>query len=316
MAATTTEVPTDEPPPESRSVAKRRPARRLPGLPSFVARLCFGAAAVLLLHVIFPGVFWLWVLVDIYSTVFLPIDGGSLGVVVGLLIVGGALARRKRIGWTIAVVVGVLVLLGDLLTIVTVVATSLQGGVPFVDLATLARAAFNLATVGSLLAFLIVYRGEFSARRTPGNVTKALLTLAIGLAVTFGVGFLLTTLFPNDLAGPRGRMGWLATRILDAVLGESSGLARAGPPGWIDTVVGAAHRHHAARGATRAAAVPAAGGLDGGGRRTAGARAGRPVECGFARLLQHPAGQVGGLLRDRSGGSQLPRGPRRLPGQQ
>ena len=80
----------------------------------------------------------------------------------------------------------------------------------FVDLAALARAAFNLAAVGALLAFMIVYRDEFSARRTPGNVTKALLTLVVGLSVTFGVGFLLTSLFPNDLAGPQGRLGWIA----------------------------------------------------------------------------------------------------------
>jgi lysyl-tRNA synthetase, class II len=238
--AATTEVQTEPaPPPRPPPVVRVRPARRLRGLPRFVSRLCFVAAGLLLLHVLFPGVFWLSVLVDAFSTIFVPIDSGSLGLVVGLLIVGAALGRRKRIGWIIAVVVGSLVLLGDLLAIVIIVAASLVSGVAFVDLAALARAAFNLAAIGTLLSFLIVYRAEFSARRTPGNLAKALLTLVIGLAVTFGVGLLLTSLYPDDLAGLRGRMGWIVDRILTAVLGESDGVPiQVGPPGWIDTVIG------------------------------------------------------------------------------
>ena len=237
---TTTEVPNGASvvPPTVRP--PHRSAHRLPKLPSFVARLCFLAAGLLLLHVIFPGVFWLSVLVDVFSTAFLPIDGGSLGLVVALLIVGAALSRRKRIGWTIAIVVGSLVLLGDLLVIGVIVAASLTASVEFADLAALARAAFNLAAVSALLAFMIVYRDEFSARRTPGNVTKALLTLVVGLLITFGVGFLLTSLSPNDLAGPQGRLGWIADRILSAIFGDGSVATpvEAGPPGWINTVVG------------------------------------------------------------------------------
>jgi lysyl-tRNA synthetase, class II len=238
---TTTEVAPAEP--VASSEASRRThkaARRLPKLPRFVARLCFLAAFLLLLHVIFPGVFWVSVLIDAFSTIVFPIDGGSLGLVVGLVIVGGALARRKRIGWIIAIVFGGIVMLGDLLTIVLIVGISFAGYVQFIDLATLARAAFNLASVGTLLSFLIVYRSEFSARRQPGNVVKALVTLLVGLALTVGVGFLLTTLFPSDLTGPRGRLGWIVTRIVDTIVGDFSALepSPAAPPTWINTVIG------------------------------------------------------------------------------
>ena len=96
MATTTTGVQVDASvTPASGPARKQKASRRLPKLPRFVARLCFVAAFLLLLHVIFPGVFWLSVLVDLYSTIFVPIDGGSLGLVVALFIVGGRLVAAQ-----------------------------------------------------------------------------------------------------------------------------------------------------------------------------------------------------------------------------
>ena len=236
-------APSPSSPPAPRvgpSTGSSRPVRRLPKLPSFVARLCYLAATLLLLRLIFPGVFWLMIAVDIYSTIFFPIDGGSLGLVVALFIVGAALNRRKRVGWTIAVVAGAVVLLADLAVVILLVSASLLVTSEFVDLAALARAAFNLASVGVLFWFLIVYRAEFSARRTPGNLAKALIALAVGLLVTVGVGVLLTTLFPSDLAGPRGRLGWVFSQILAVVSGDATEAtpSNPGPPSWINAVVG------------------------------------------------------------------------------
>ena len=37
-------------------------------------------------------------MVDAYSTVFIPIDGGTIGFAIFLIILGGALARRKQAG--------------------------------------------------------------------------------------------------------------------------------------------------------------------------------------------------------------------------
>ena len=46
-------------------------------LPYLVSRLFFVGALLLLLQALFPFVFWLGPIVDVYSTVFVPIDGGS-----------------------------------------------------------------------------------------------------------------------------------------------------------------------------------------------------------------------------------------------
>ncbi len=217
------------------------PTRRLPKLPYWMSRLFFAAAAVLLLHSVFPGVAWLAVLVDLFSTALIPIDSGSFGLVVLLVIMGGVLARGKRLGWLFTVIAFAVILVGDLLAVILLVASSLVGSIQLVDLPALARVAFNLASLGSLLWVLVIYRAEFSARQQPGNVAKALLTLVGGLVLTVGVGLLLVGVFPGDLSGPRGRLGWIAIRIFEASVGQTTGVSvtqASAPPGWIGTVVG------------------------------------------------------------------------------
>ena len=86
----------------------------MPKLPYLVSRLFFVAAAVLVAQALLPGVFWISSVVDAYSTLFVPIDGGTVGFAVFLLILGGALARRKQAGWVIALIIFALSLLGDL----------------------------------------------------------------------------------------------------------------------------------------------------------------------------------------------------------
>ena len=77
----------------------------MPRLPFLVSRLYFGAALVLLLQAIFPSVNWIASLVDAYSTIFIPIDGGTIGFAIFLMILGAALARRKQAGWVIAMII-------------------------------------------------------------------------------------------------------------------------------------------------------------------------------------------------------------------
>ena len=121
------------------------------------------AALVLFVHSVFPGVAWLANLVDLFSTVAIPIDGGSFGLVVLLLIMGGALARGKRVGWLFTVIAFGIILLGDLLAVLLLVTASFVGSLELVDLPALARVAFNFASLGALCWVLIAYRGEFSA---------------------------------------------------------------------------------------------------------------------------------------------------------
>ncbi len=77
----------------------------MPRLPLLVSRLFFGGALVLIVQAIFPNVPWILSVVDAYSTLFIPIDGGTIGFAIFLSILGAALARRKQAGWVIAMII-------------------------------------------------------------------------------------------------------------------------------------------------------------------------------------------------------------------
>ncbi len=213
----------------------------MPKLPYLVSRLFFVAAAVLVAQALLPGVFWISSVVDAYSTLFVPIDGGTVGFAVFLLILGGALARRKQAGWVIALIIFALSLLGDLVVVLGLVLSVINNQVDYQALPGVARFAFNLAALGSLTACMIVYRAEFTAKRQPASVRKALLTLIVGTAITFGVSMILVSVFPNELVGPRGRLVWIVRRFAESAFGGDTDLVPpplTGPPSWINTVVG------------------------------------------------------------------------------
>ena len=220
---------------------RRQVARRFPKLPFLVSRLFFGGAIVLVAQALLPGVYWISSVVDAYSTVFVPIDGGTVGFAVFMVILGGALARRKQAGWVIAMIIFVLSLLGDLFLVGVLVSGVLTEQSDYPSLPLLARFGFNLAALGSLTACMVAYRAEFTARRQPGSARKALFTLLVGLTVTFGVAMLLVSVFPNELVGPRGRLVWIAKRLEQAAFGPDTNFVPqpvSVPPSWINTVVG------------------------------------------------------------------------------
>jgi lysyl-tRNA synthetase class 2 len=231
-------------PPSPQRIASPPPAppgRRLRRLPYLISRLFFLGAFLLLLQGLLPAVTWLGPIVDLYSTVFIPIDGGSVAVAVFLLVLGGALARRKRVAWLITIIWMSGLLLVDLFTVAVLAQLAMTGQSDFSDLPTLARFGFNLASLGSIYVFMIVYRAEFSARRQPGSVKKALITLVVGLLITFAVGTLLVQIFPGGLERPTGRIAWIGRRIAIGLVGgdlSSLNTPVSAPPGWINTVVG------------------------------------------------------------------------------
>ncbi|GAA3569740.1 bifunctional lysylphosphatidylglycerol synthetase/lysine--tRNA ligase LysX [Microlunatus spumicola] len=213
----------------------------MPRLPVLVSRLFFLAGVVLILETAFPGVGWVGALVDLCSTLFFPVDEGSIGFGIFLLLLGAALARRKRVGWVLALVIFTFFLLTDLAVVAGLLASLFAVQTDFGALPVYARFAFNLAALGALTACLVHYRAEFTARRSPGSVRKALLTLVVGLVVTVGVGMTLVTVFPNELVGPRGRLAWIAGRVARSLFSsESDPFAQpvSSPPSWISTVVG------------------------------------------------------------------------------
>ena len=228
-------------PPDETVRRPPHPMPRMPRFPALVSRLFFVAGVVLLLETAFPGVGWVGFLVDVCSTLFFPVDEGSIGLGVFLLLLGAALARRKRVGWVLALILFVFFLLTDLAVVTGLVASLSALQTDFSAVPVYARFAFNLAALGALTACLVHYRAEFTARRAPGSVRKALLTLVVGVVVTVGVAMALVTVFPNELVGPRGRLAWILGRIGRTLFSSESDLVAqplSGPPGWISTVVG------------------------------------------------------------------------------
>ncbi|MCW2802323.1 MAG: lysine--tRNA ligase [Propionibacteriaceae bacterium] len=218
--------------------AAARAEHRWAKLPYLVSRLFFVAAVALVLQAVFPAVPLFGGLVDVISTVFVPIDSGTIGFAAFAVILGGALARRKRVGWVVAMVIFGVTVLVDLALLIVLVVTTLRGPEPDFGLtATFARFAFNLASLGSLFVAMIVYRAEFSARRQPGSIRKALLTLLVGGALTAAIGMLLVTIYPGELGGPRGRLAWVLRRMTGQDL-LASAAGTGSPPTWISTVVG------------------------------------------------------------------------------
>ena len=209
---------------------------RFPQFPYLMSRLMFVAAVILFLRTLFPGTLWIATLTDVFSTLAFGVDTGGIGTAVFCIILGVALMRHKRVGWWVAMVFLGLNLLGSLLATVTLVSAAVSRkwhGIG--DLAFLARFALNAGLLGGLFALLIAYRGEFTARRTRGNVRKAILTLVAGLIITVGIGMLLASVFPGELQQPRGRFIWIFHRIIgDRAYGQLGTT----PPNWIGAIVG------------------------------------------------------------------------------
>ena len=128
----------------------------MPRLPLLVSRLFFGGALVLTVQAIFPNVPWILSVVDAYSTLFIPIDGGTIGFAIFLLILGAALARRKQAGWVIAMIIFSVTLLGDLIVVIALLVATAIENPDYAALPVLARFGFNLAALGSLTACMVV----------------------------------------------------------------------------------------------------------------------------------------------------------------
>ena len=129
-------------------------------------------ALVLTVQAIFPNVPWILSVVDAYSTLFIPIDGGTIGFAIFLLILGAALARRKQAGWVIAMIIFGITLLGDLIVVIALLVATAIEHPDYAALPVLARFGFNLAALGALTACMIVYRREFTARRPPVGASR------------------------------------------------------------------------------------------------------------------------------------------------
>ncbi|WP_245789304.1 bifunctional lysylphosphatidylglycerol synthetase/lysine--tRNA ligase LysX [Streptosporangium canum] len=172
---------------------------------------------------------------DVISTSVFSVEA-NLGYAVFLAILAGALSRHKRAAYWLLVVLLSLTLLLDvlLLPLVYLFGDSAFRGHESTWL--LATGTVNLVFVAGLLTVLVLARREFYAKVQRGAFRKALLTLALLFTMSFGVAYLLVTLFPGTLES-RGRFAWALEKSLGGAV--TLDLDRVGhPPAWVGFVVG------------------------------------------------------------------------------
>lgn len=203
-------------------------------IPLFMARLFMLAGTLVVMHEVFRGTRWVRFLADAFSFVVFPVNEGGLGLGALLIIVGGALLRRKRIAWWIAMVWLAIWWALSALLWVTMIILWTSGTAPDPDIdGTVLGYLFILGSTSTLMFVLLKRRSDFSARLTPGNLRKALLTLAGGVAISMGAGLALGTLFEGRVA-PRSRL----VSILDHLINGANAARPRLVPGWVQVLVG------------------------------------------------------------------------------
>ncbi|GAA4237515.1 bifunctional lysylphosphatidylglycerol synthetase/lysine--tRNA ligase LysX [Streptosporangium album] len=172
---------------------------------------------------------------DAVSTSIFSVEA-NLGYAVFLAILAGAVARHKRAAYWLLVV---LLSLTALLDVILLPPFSPLGDNVIRRIGStwfLVAGTINLAFVTGLLAVLVLARREFYAKVQRGAFRKALLTLVVLLAASFGVAYLLVSLFPGTLTPP-GRTAWALEKALGGAV--TLDLDRVGhPPTWVGLVVG------------------------------------------------------------------------------
>ncbi|MGJ6981485.1 bifunctional lysylphosphatidylglycerol synthetase/lysine--tRNA ligase LysX [Aestuariimicrobium soli] len=199
-----------------------------------MSRIFYLGAALLVLDTLFRHTPWLRVLLGLYSTLLVPVEGSGLGTAALMLVLGVGLMRRKRLAWWFTVSYLGLLWLATLAAVVLVLTEHVDppeprdpvGAEPLVEL------IISAVTLALLLALLIARRRDFAARSARGNLRLAGLVLAGGLAVSLGIGWLLTWLTGGE-GRPRGRLFALLSRMI-------TGNTPHGPipPPWVGTIVG------------------------------------------------------------------------------
>ncbi|WP_022910898.1 bifunctional lysylphosphatidylglycerol synthetase/lysine--tRNA ligase LysX [Aestuariimicrobium kwangyangense] len=203
--------------------------------PVFISRVFFVGVTLLVLDTFFRHTPWVRLLLSLYSTLLVPVDGSGLGAAAFLLVLGVGLMRRKRLAWWIAVGYLGLLWLATAVALIGVAALHLPSfdRPERHDIETIPELVLSAVALGGLLVVLIVRRRDFSARSARGNLRKAGLVLAVGLVTSVLIGWVLTWLSGGQ-GRPRSRLLALLSRMATGSTPQG-----AIPPPWVATIVGA-----------------------------------------------------------------------------
>lgn len=156
-----------------------------------------------------------------------------------LVLVAGAVARRKRVAYWILIAYLGLELLSEI--VLALLLVNFRDDPDAMDASDPTWLPWALAvnTVFTLVALgvLIKARGQFYARVRPAGVRKAAGTFAILAAASIAVGFGLVSLFPGTLRGGGERFAWSTDRVFGGLVGFTETHQERGP-GWVSLLLG------------------------------------------------------------------------------
>ena len=163
----------------------------------------------------------------------------NLGYAAFLLVLAGALGRRKRIAYWILLLVLGLQLVLSVAVLLIVLADLMDPGVVEQVLPGWLRWSLGANAVLTTAAMVVLGLSsrQFYGRVQRASVPKALGTFAALVAVFVVLGYGLVWLFPGTLHGSADRFSWTVERVLGGAV--TLDITRAGEaPGWVNLVLG------------------------------------------------------------------------------
>lgn len=163
----------------------------------------------------------------------------NLGYAAFLMVLAGALGRRKRIAYWILLLVLALQLFLSGLVLLIVLAFPLEPGLVEQVLPTWLQwsLAANVAFTAAAMVVLGLASRQFYGRVQRASVPKALATFAGLVAVFVTLGYGLVSLFPGSLHDSADRFSWTVERVLGGAV--TLDITRTGgAPGWVNLVLG------------------------------------------------------------------------------
>lgn len=176
-----------------------------------------------------------------FAVIAVPV-GASVFTALLLFLFAGALRRRLRVGWFVAVIVAAVnVAVYGVAIVAALLVPELRAAPDPISNGDLATGAAALLGSGVVLIVLLRSRAAFPARTRQGSFSTALGVLVGGVVGAIATTFLLSFVVGGTLHGPGERAWWAVRRTIGVSLpfGGDGGHVGAAPVGFIGGVLAA-----------------------------------------------------------------------------
>ncbi|WP_066906346.1 bifunctional lysylphosphatidylglycerol synthetase/lysine--tRNA ligase LysX [Millisia brevis] len=178
---------------------------------------------------------------DIFAVIAVPV-GASVFTALLLFLFAGALRRRLRVAWLVAVIVASASVAAYAVAILAALAVpDLRDGPDPISDGDLVTGGITLIGSCFVLVILLRNRAAFPARTRQGSLVAALGLLVVGVFGAVATTFLLSLVGGGTLHGPGERAWWAVRRTIGISLpfGSDGGHAGGAPVGFIGGVLAA-----------------------------------------------------------------------------